>query len=318
MNSKDFLDFVFEKAKKNIKRIGFSEPEDIRILDACIKLKKEAVIEPVLIGDKSKALKIAKDHKLDISSLEFIEPDNRYVDTFLEYRKGKIRKEDALQLSMQSNYFATLLLNDNKIDGIVSGAVMSTAETFRPALQIIKSDGFASTFFVMITKSKTYFFADCALNMKPSANELAQIAIDTAKSAKLFGFKPKVAMLSFSTNNSASHDDVLLVREATQIVKNKEPKLDIEGEIQVDVALNEAVARHKFKDSKIKGDANILVFPDLNSGNIGYKLVERLAGALAIGPISQGFKKPVNDLSRGCSVQDIILVSAICAIQANK
>lgn len=304
------LDDAVSKIKGKNFRIAFSEPQDERILKAALELHKEGIVKPVLVGERPST-------NLDISSLEFVVPDDRYAKVLFEHRKGKITLDDCAELSKQNNYFASLLLNDEKVDGLVSGAVYTTAQTFRPALQIIKTKDkvVASTYFLMIIKDKTYLFADCALNINPNESQLADIALSTAQSALKYGLTPKVAMLSFSTNSSASHELVDKVSHATKIVKDKQKDLIIEGEIQVDVALVEEIAQRKFADSKIKGDANIFIFPDLNAGNIGYKLVERFADAKAIGPISQGFNKPVNDLSRGCSVEDIKTVAILTALQ---
>ncbi|MFT4283106.1 MAG: phosphate acetyltransferase [Candidatus Woesearchaeota archaeon] len=300
-----FTQIFIEKAKKNLKRIAFPEYDDERIIKACKILKEQKICVPVIVGKK-------------IRGFECIIPDNRYEKIFFENRKGKISLKDASLLSKNPAYFATLLLNDNKVDGVVSGAKYTTAETFRPALQIIKTKNnmIASSYFIMEKNEKVLFFADCGLNISPKERELADIAISTADSVKELKIKPKVAMLSFSTKKSAIHPDANKVRDAFEIVKKERPDIIIEGEIQADVALVKEVAIKKTNNSNIQGDANILIFPDLNSGNIAYKLVERLGGYKAIGPISQGLNKPVNDLSRGCSVEDIVILSAITACQS--
>jgi phosphate acetyltransferase len=220
---------------------------------------------------------------------------------------------------MQPNYFGTMLLNESFADCLLSGASYTTAETLRPALQIIKSKGqkrLASSFFMMVLDNKVYFFADCAFNRYPTADELAQIAIDTADSAKKFGITPKVAMLSYSTKGSGSGKSVDTVKQATQIVKERRKDILIDGEMQLDAAIVPRVATLKCVDSPVAGDANVLIFPDLNSGNIGYKLVERLAKAQALGPIVQGMEKHINVLSRGCNVEDIVSVAAITIMQS--
>lgn len=308
---------IVNDAKALNKRIVFAETDD-RVLTAASRVLNEGIAIPLIVGDKEFVLNRAKELNLNFKGIEIIEPDDRFAKDIFDNRKGKISLEDSALLSKEPNYFAACLVHNNLADGMVCGAVYASADTFRPALQIIKTKEAvtASTYFLIINKDKTYLFADCALNINPSEMQLADIAISTADSSKKYGLLPKVAMLSFSTNGSASHELQEKVKHATQIVKEKRSDIIIEGEIQVDVAMVKEVADHKFKDSNIKGDANIFIFPDLNSGNIGYKLVERFSGALAIGPISQGFNKPVNDLSRGCSVDDIVLVTAITVVQA--
>jgi phosphate acetyltransferase len=311
------IDEIISVAKTLNKKIVFAEQDD-RILKAASKLKEENICTPIIVGKADEIFRRVKELKLNFEGIEIIEPDDRFAKDIFDNRKGKISLEDSSLLSIEPNYFAACLVHNNFADGMVCGSVYASADTFRPALQIIKTkEGItASTYFLMIVKEKIYLFADCALNINPNDMQLADIAISTADSSKKYGLEPKVAMLSFSTNGSASHELQEKVKHATQIVKEKRPDLLVEGEIQVDVAMIKEVADHKFKDSKIKGDANIFVFPDLNSGNIGYKLVERFGLGMAIGPISQGFNKPVNDLSRGCSVEDIIIVSAITAVQS--
>lgn len=305
---------IIETAKKTHKKIVFAET-DKRILKAAIYLKKQKICTPIIIGNKEQTIK--ENQELKLQDIEFIEPDERFEKLVLENRKGKITLEDAKLLSKQPNYFSAGLLHENYVHGMVCGATYPSADTFRAGLQIIKTKEqiTASTYFLMLTNKGTFLFADCALNIKPNEMQLADIAIETAKSSKKYGLKPKIAMLSFSTNGSASHEDAQRVKDATEIVKQKEPKLEIDGEMQVDAALDQTIREQKFKNSNLKSNANIFIFPDLNSANIGYKLVQRFSNALAIGPISQGFNKPINDLSRGCSVEEIIVVAAITCLQ---
>ena len=212
---------------------------------------------------------------------------------------------------------AVSLLKEEAIDGVVAGATTPTRDTLISAIKILKTKKgvkTASSFFIMLVDEEIYFFADCAFNVKPTPSQLAEIAISTADSAKLLGFKPRIAMLSFSTKGSANHEEARNVAKATTLVKNKRPDLEIEGEVQVDAALIPRIA--ELKKADMHGKANILIFPDLNSGNIAYKLVERMAGAKAIGPVLQGFNGCVNDLSRGCSVDDIVLLTALTVVQA--
>jgi phosphate acetyltransferase len=222
---------------------------------------------------------------------------------------------------IHGNYFATMMVHLGYADGMVSGAIHSTADTIRPALQIIKTIpevSLVSSLFFMCLKTKVLVYGDCALNQNPNADELAQIAISCARTALAFGIEPKVAMLSYSTGESGSGEDVDKVKEATKIVKSLRPDLDVEGPIQYDAAIDKEVAMIKLPNSKVAGEASVFIFPDLNTGNNTYKAVQRSSGAIAIGPVLQGLKKPVNDLSRGCSVADIVNTILITAIQAGQ
>jgi phosphate acetyltransferase len=235
-------------------------------------------------------------------------------------RKEKgLSLEDAKEMIKQVSYFGTMMVHLGDADGLVSGASHSTADTLRPALQIIKTQeghSIASSYFIMVVENKVYFFSDCGFVVDPDANQLSEIAISTAQSAKQYGIEPKVAMLSFSTHGSGKGESVDKVIEATKLAREKMPDLEIDGDIQLDAAVVPEIGKKKCPNSSIKGNANVLIFPDLNSGNIGYKLVERMAHAMAIGPIVQGLNKPVNDLSRGCSVKDIVEVCAITVVEA--
>jgi phosphate acetyltransferase len=335
---KSFLQKLKNKAKKLNQRILFPETSDIRILKALEVIIKEKLCRPVLIGTKSKVAGLAKKHriKLDLSTVEFIDAANpllqqAFAEQLTDLRKAKgLTLNQAKKLLKDLNYFSVMLLYNDFVDGIVSGATSSTASTLRPAFQIINTQGkdrLASGCFMMIFPKKAYFFADCAVNVDPTAAELAQIAEDTANNAAFFGFTPKVAMLSFSTHGSSLHPNALKVAQAVKILAKKTPHLLVDGELQADAALVESVAHFKSPKSggsrraahlaaKIKGNANVLIFPNLEAGNIGYKLVERLAHAEAIGTIVQGLQKPCNDLSRGCKPSDIIYLTAITAIQA--
>jgi phosphate acetyltransferase len=324
----EFIKKLEPIAKKINARIVFPESEDKRILEAVSIIIKKNIAKPILIGNKRKVLSNLKKFKIANidKKIEIIEPkkynkSKLLIDSLYGLRKHKgLKINEAKSLILNNRiYFGTMLVQNDFADALIAGATSSTAETVRPAFQIIKTkkkDAIVSGLFFMELNNEILLFADCAVNMKPSSSELARIAIDTAETAKQFNIQPRIAMLSFSTNSSAKHEEVDKVKEATKIAKHfSKNKFKIDGEMQVDSAIVPSVSKLKFPKSKIKGNANILIFPDLNSGNIAYKLVERLAKAKAIGPVLQGLKKPVNDLSRGCSVQDIVDLAIITSIQ---
>jgi phosphate acetyltransferase len=313
-----------EMASLNPKRIIFPETEDPRILDAVSIIMQEGIAHPILIGKADDIInsgRIKEIDKIQIIEIEKYPLLNEFAEKLYEIRKHKgLTKEEAEKMIRNRLYFSTMLLKENLADGLIAGATCTTAETLRPALQIIKTKEnrkIASSFFIMNLHDRVFFFADSGFNIDPNAEELAEIAITTSESARFFGEEPRVAMLSFSTKGSAKHRLVDKVKEATEIVKRMDPNLIVDGELQVDAAIVPDVAKRKCPDSPIAGKANVLIFPDLNSGNIAYKLVERIGGAEAIGPIMQGINKPVNDLSRGCNVYDIVNVCAITVLQAN-
>lgn len=316
---------IIENIKKEIpgknKRIIFPESEDERILRAADILLKENIAKPILIGNMQSIIQKLDSLNLNPKNIDIINVDNPpkdYSEQLQELRKHKgLTIEEAKELLKNPVYYGMMMLKNNEASGLIYGAAHPTSDTLRPALQIIGTKPgikTASSYFIM-SKDKNLIYADCAFVVQPSSEELAEIAITTAESARLLNIEPKIAMLSFSTKGSAKHETVDKVAIATEIVKQKHPELIIEGELQVDAALVPEVAQKKFPESKIVGDANILIFPDLNSGNIAYKITQRLAGYEAIGPIIQGLNKPVNDLSRGCSVQDIINVTIITCAQ---
>lgn len=323
-----FLAKLKDKAKSNPKRIVFPESQGKRILRAIQIIKYEGFAIPILVGNKEKVLARINELELNAEGIEFVDPDNferfeEYAQKFFELRKHKgITIEKAREILKDYGYFATMMVYMGDADGLVGGTTYSTAQTVLPALQIIKTKEkfhkVSSVFLMIWPDERLLFFADCAIMISPDAKDMADIALDTAETARKFGVEPKVAMLSFSTHGSAKHPEVDKVKEATAIVKSRDPNLIVEGEIQVDAALVPDVCERKFPGSKLKGDANVLIFPDLNSGNMAYKLVERLAKSKAVGPILQGLKKPVNDLSRGCSVQDIVDVTAITVVEAQE
>ncbi len=323
-----FMARIKEKAKANPKRIVFPESDEERILRATQILKYEGFAKPILIGNKEKVLKRINELELNSEGIEIVDPDNfnkfeAYAQKLSELRKHKgVTLEKAKEILKDYVYLGTMMVYMGDADGLISGSTHSTGRTVLPALQIIKTKEkfhkVSSVFLMIWPDDRLLLFADCAIEIDPDAKDLAEIALDTARTARRFGIEPKVAMLSFSTNGSAEHPLVDRVKEATAIVKDRDPSLIVEGEMQVDVALVPEVGKSKFPGSKVQGDANVLIFPDLNSGNCAYKLVERLAKSKAVGPILQGLKKPVNDLSRGCSVQDVVDVCAITVVEAQE
>ena len=318
------FEFLIKKLKAHPRKIVFTEGTDPRILEASARLLSGTFLTPVLVGNPD---------EIDVPGATVIDPRNaekheEYAQKFAELRAKKgVTIEQARAQVMDATYFGTMMVKMGDADGLVSGACHSTADTLRPALQILKTapgTKLVSAFFIMCTKSPefgadgTLLFADCGLNIDPNADELSEIALASAESWKAFmpGTEPKVAMLSFSTMGSAKGDVPAKVQEAVKLANEKNPELALDGDLQLDAALVQSVADLKAPGSAVAGNANILVFPDLEAGNIGYKLVQRFGGADAYGPILQGIAKPVNDLSRGCSADDIVGVVAITAVQA--
>lgn len=327
------LEQIRENAKKANKRIVLPEGEEERTLKAADTILGEGIAQLVLIGNpetiKAEADKFGLKNitKAQIVDTKTYEKKQQYAQIMAEIRKAKgMTEEKALKQLDSPYYLGTLMIKAGDADGMVAGAICSTADTIRPALQYIKTAPGVSTVsgaFVVVVPNKNYgqdgvfLFADCAVTIDPNAQQLADIAVISAKTAKaLAGIDPKVAMLSFSTKGSAQHEMVDKVVEATKLAKEAAPELDIDGEMQADAAMVQKVADLKAPGSNVAGKANVLVFPSLEAGNIGYKLVQRLAGADAVGPILQGMAAPVNDLSRGCYVEDIINMVAITALQA--
>ncbi len=329
-----FIEDIKNRAKKEMKTIILPESEDKRVLEAASKVINQGFANIILLGDQDKIETECKKYNIDIRGVKIVNPltsdkKEEYIKKLYELRKAKgMTIEQAEKLLKQSIYFGMMMLKDeNKVaDGLVSGAIHSTADTLRPALQILKTapnTKLVSAFFVMCVpdceygQNGTFIFGDSGLNQNPTADELSEIAISSSKSFEVLVQKaPKVAMLSYSTKGSAKSELTEKVIEATNLVKEKEPKLLVDGELQVDSAIVPEIAKSKAPDSPLKGNANVLIFPNLDAGNIGYKLVQRLAKAEAYGPLCQGIAKPVNDLSRGCSTDDIVGVVAITAVQA--
>jgi phosphate acetyltransferase len=316
---------IFELARQNKKKIVLPESQDERILRAAEILLRRNVVDLVLLGAIEQIKENSLQLGLDLSQAELIDPltsswHEAFAEELYALRKEKgLSLEAAKEMMGEGSYFATMMVHKGYADGMVSGAIHSTADTIRPALQIIKTTSdvsVVSSVFFMCLKTKVLVYGDCAVNLDPDAAMLADIAIASATTARAFGIEPKVAMLSYSTGESGSGADVEKVREATALVKAKRPQLLVEGPIQYDAAIDKEVAHTKLPDSQVAGEASVFIFPDLNTGNNTYKAVQRSSGALAIGPILQGLNKPVNDLSRGCSIDDIVNTVAITAIQA--
>ena len=328
-----FVELLKKRAKESVKTIVLPETEDMRTLEATDKILKEGVAKIILIGNEEEINKKAAEGGFDISGAQIVDPEKSdrtqaYIDKFVELRakKGMTPEKAKEILHTQYPYYGVMMVKMGDADGMVSGACHSTADTLRPCLQILKTKPgtkLVSAFFVMVVpdcdmgENGTFVFADCGLNQNPTSEELAAIAQSSAESFKqLVGADPRVAMLSYSTMGSAKHDDVTKVQEAVKIAKAENPDLMLDGEMQLDAALVPSVGAAKAPGSQVAGKANTLIFPNLDAGNIGYKLVQRLAKAEAYGPMCQGIAKPVNDLSRGALVQDIINTIALTAIEA--
>ena len=327
-----FIEDIKQRAKQDIKTIILPEAEDKRVIEAASKVIKEGFAKVILIGDKEQVENDIKENNIDLTGVEIIDiktstRKQEYAQKLFELRQAKgMTEEDASKLIEEPIYYGMMMLKLGEADGLVSGAAHSTSNTLRPALQILKTapnTKLVSAFFVMCVpnceygEQGTFVYGDSGLVENPNSDELSEIAISSAKSFKnLVGADPKVAMLSYSTYGSAKSELTEKVIEATKLVKEKNPDLIVDGELQVDAAIIPEVSKSKAPGSIVEGNANVLIFPDLNAGNIGYKLTQRLAKAEAYGPLCQGIAKPVNDLSRGCSADDIAGVVAITAVQA--
>lgn len=322
----DLFDNLKQKVAGANKTIVFPEGQEPRIFRAAIRLKNDGLVVPILLGKVDEVKQNAENEGVDLGDIELIDPNTypedkfaEMVEAFVERRKGKNTKEQAETMLRDVNYFGTMLVYMDKADGLVSGAIHSTGDTVRPALQIIKTKpGVSRTSgaFVMVKGDERYLFADCAININPGAQELAEIAVESANTAKIFDIDPQVAMLSFSTMGSAKSDEVTKVQEAVKLAKELAPNEKIDGELQFDAAFVPVVAKQKAPESEVAGHANVFIFPELQSGNIGYKIAQRLGGFEAIGPVLQGLNKPVSDLSRGSVEEDVYKVAIITAAQA--
>lgn len=321
---------ILENARKTIEgknlKIVLPEGSDPRVLAAALRHKEEGLLTPIVLGDQGEIQKTADKEGLKLGNLQIINPQyfedfDKLVDVFVEVRKGKTSKEEAeFLLKTNVNYFGVLLVKAGYADGMVSGAVHTTGDTIRPALQIIRTKpgvNRVSGVMVMIgPDGNQLVFADTAVNITLESDELAEVAVETAKSAESFGMDPYVALLSFSTHGSAHHDLATKVAKAKQRALELDPDLRVEGEIQFDAAIDPKTAAQKAPKSEVAGKCNVFIFPDLQAGNIGYKIAQRLGGYKALGPILQGLNAPVNDLSRGCSEEDVYEIAIITASQA--
>ena len=327
---KNLLARIIDQAQKNPQRIVFAETDDPRTLQAIDYLHDHKIVVPVLIGSKEKIAAVGAKNKIKMSldDLEIFDPKEeknqekmkKYIQELFEKRKEKgMTIEEAREKMQLPDYIGCMMTHLDEVDGMVSGATSHSADFLMPIFQIIGTkEKFhkVSGVFFMLMQGRFMLFADCSVIVNPDARDLANIALDTAQTARRFGIEPRVALLSYSTHGSSADESIKKIPEALAIIKQEEPSLLVDGEIQLDAAVVPDIAARKFPDSPLQGNANILVFPDLNSANIGYKLCERLAKADAIGPILQGLRKPVNDLSRGCDWEDIVHVAAITACEA--
>lgn len=334
MSYSKYLKGLMDQARVLNKTIVLPEGEDLRILEAGHIIASEKVAKIIILGEESEIKSYYASKGWDMDGIEVIKPENsprlpEYTQLLYELRKEKgLSQEDAAKLALNYNYFGTLMIKSGHADGMVSGANHSTADTVRPALQIIKSakKGRAvSSCLILVANDKPYLFSDCAIMINPTDREMADIALDAAESALKFGMEPKVAMLSYSTYGSGKGESVDKVKRATEMAKTDLQKpeyqglnIKLDGEMQADAALNDVVGRKKAPGSEVAGQANVLIFPCLEAGNIGYKMLQRLCGCEAYGPMLQGLNAPVNDLSRGALVEDIVGVIAITALQAKK
>ena len=323
------FEFLINKLKAHPRRIVFTEGTDARILEAAARLLSGNFLTPVLVGNPEEVMAAAEKAGFNIRGAEIIDPANfddmdKMVDEMVALRKGKMTADECRATLLQANYFGTMLVKMGYADALLGGATYSTADTVRPALQLVKTkpqNKIVSSCFIMVRPSATgsnevLAMGDCAINIKPNEDELVEIALETAKTAKIFGIDPKVAFLSYSTKGSGKGEDVDKVRNACAKAKQLAPELALDGEMQFDAAVSPSVGQLKFPGSPVAGHANTFIFPDINAGNIGYKIAQRLGNFDAYGPILQGLNAPINDLSRGCNALEVysmaIITAALC------
>lgn len=322
---------MIQKLKESPKRIVFTEGTDERILEAASRLLASNFLTPILVGNEEAVQAAAEEYGYNIRGAQIVDPENydrmdEMIDMFCELRKGKnVQPEEARKTLQAGNYFGTMLVKMGVADALLGGATYSTADTVRPALQLIKTkpgNKIVSSCFIMVRPSATgenevLAMADCAINIKPTAEELVEIAIECAECGRIFGIDPKVAFLSYSTLGSGKGEDVDKMRTAAAMAKEQAPNLPIEGELQFDAAVSPRVARTKCPNNPVAGHANVFVFPDINAGNIGYKIAQRLGNFDAYGPILLGLNAPINDLSRGCNAEEVYSMAIITAALAD-
>lgn len=312
---------MIESLKKNSRTIVFTEGSDNRILDAAYKLTQEGILKVILLGTVEEVTEAAKAGGYDISGCEIIDPltypgMDAMAAEMVALRKGKMTEEQCREALAKSNYFGTMLVKMGEADCLLGGATYSTADTIRPALQLIKTkpgNNIVSSCFIMVRGDEKLAMGDCAINIDPTEDDLVEIAIESAKTAKVFGIDPKVAMLSYSTLGSGKGPSVTKVANATKKIREIAPDLAVEGEIQFDASVSPEVASIKCSGSPVAGQANTFIFPDINAGNIGYKIAARLGGFVAVGPVLQGLNAPINDLSRGCTAEEVYSMSIVTA-----
>lgn len=317
---------LIEKLKKNPTTLVFTEGPDPRILEAASRLKKEGILEPLLVGNPEEVQSAAAKGGFDITDIRIVDPANyrrmdELVEKMVELRKGKMSPDECRAALLKGNYFGTMLVKLGVADCLLGGATYSTADTVRPALQLVKTkpgNKSVSSCFILVREradgsEEKYVMGDCAINIEPSAEEMAECAIECAHTAEIFGIDPKVAMLSYSTKGSGKGEKVDKVVEALKLAQAAAPELAIDGELQFDAAFSPVVAQTKCKDSPVAGQANVFIFPEIQSGNIGYKIAQRLGGFAAYGPILQGLNAPINDLSRGCDAEEVYNMAIITA-----
>ncbi|OGU58820.1 MAG: phosphate acetyltransferase [Ignavibacteria bacterium GWF2_33_9] len=324
--SSTFVNEMLLKAKVLGKSVVYPDAADTRSIEAAAFLAKEGIARPILTGNPNAIQKVAEENNLSLEGIQIIDTENNewlgeFAELLYEKRKEKgMTLEQAVETVKNPLYFAGLMLDTGKTDVVVGGNVSSTGDILRASIHTVgvaPGISIVSSYFLMVFPDKIYCFADCAVNPNPNAEQLADIAISSARNFQsVTGIEPAIGMLSFSTNGSADHDDVDKVRTATQFVREKAPELAVDGEMQFDAAIIPAIGQRKFPGSKVAGNVNVMVFPDLDAGNIGYKITQRLGGAEAVGPFVQGLKKPYCDLSRGASVEDMISVAAINILMA--